>query len=134
MFVSVSCSDIEVFPPFPALSQSMSTHVTYLDTIGRPAVTFHYQNLTDRHTGTIYVRFTIPSPSTRFAKCLTLLCSPRVLLLFAVGITGNVQSPPLRPPPKAESGPDRFPRSVRYRLGSEESRFEVDEALEGGAA
>ena len=33
----------------------MSTHITYLDTKGRPSVTFEYENLTDKHTGVIYV-------------------------------------------------------------------------------
>ena len=32
-----------------------STHTTYLDTVGRPAVTFQYERLTDKHMGTIYV-------------------------------------------------------------------------------
>ena len=30
-------------------------HVTYLDTIGRPAVVFKKSSLTDQHTGMIYV-------------------------------------------------------------------------------
>lgn len=52
-------------------------------------------------------------------------------MLLVIVILGNVQSPALRTPPKTESGPDCFPRSVRYRLGGEEGRFEVDEAVEG---
>lgn len=32
-----------------------STHTTYLDTVGRPTVTFLYEQLTDKHMGTIYV-------------------------------------------------------------------------------
>ena len=34
---------------------SLSTHITYLDTKGRPAITLQYEQLTDRHTGVIYV-------------------------------------------------------------------------------
>lgn len=34
---------------------SISTHITYLDTKGRPAITLKYEQLTDRHTGVIYV-------------------------------------------------------------------------------
>lgn len=49
-------SDIDYFAPFPALSESISTHITYLDTIGRPKITLKYRDLTDKHTGTIYVR------------------------------------------------------------------------------
>jgi hypothetical protein len=61
-------SDVEVFPPFPATESSISTHITYLDTTGRPAITFKYAELTDRHNQIIYVRhlaifsiFSIPS-------------------------------------------------------------------------
>ena len=34
---------------------SVSTHITCLDTTGRPAITLKYEQLTDRHTGVIYV-------------------------------------------------------------------------------
>lgn len=30
------------------------THVTYLDTIGRPALIFRYKDLTDKHVQSIY--------------------------------------------------------------------------------
>lgn len=53
-------TDIEVFPPFAALTQNISTHVTYLDTVGRPAVTFTYENLTDKHTGIIFASYKVP--------------------------------------------------------------------------
>ncbi|KAI0068710.1 oligosaccharyl transferase alpha subunit [Artomyces pyxidatus] len=53
-------TDIEIFPPFAPLSQELSTHITYLDTTGRPAVTFKYENLTDKHVGTIYVTYKVP--------------------------------------------------------------------------
>ena len=53
-------SDVEVFPPFQPSSLSSSTHTTYLDTIGRPAVVFKYRNLTDKHTGVIYIAYKIP--------------------------------------------------------------------------
>ncbi|KAI0327775.1 oligosaccharyl transferase alpha subunit [Cubamyces sp. BRFM 1775] len=53
-------TDIDYFAPFPALSESMSTHITYLDTIGRPKITLKYRDLTDKHTGTIYVTYKVP--------------------------------------------------------------------------
>ncbi|KDQ64495.1 hypothetical protein JAAARDRAFT_166801 [Jaapia argillacea MUCL 33604] len=53
-------SDIEFFAPFPALSNTLSTHISYLDTTGRPAVTFEYKDLTDKHTGTIYITYKVP--------------------------------------------------------------------------
>jgi len=51
-----SCSEIEAFTPFPPISNHTSTHTTYLDTTGRPALTFAYRHLTDKHAGVIYVR------------------------------------------------------------------------------
>ncbi|EMD40822.1 hypothetical protein CERSUDRAFT_111404 [Gelatoporia subvermispora B] len=53
-------TDIDFFPPFPPLKSSLSTHVTYLDTIGRPAITLHYKDLTYNHAGTIYVTYKVP--------------------------------------------------------------------------
>lgn len=35
---------------------SRYTHITYLDTIGRPAVVLKSSLLTDQHTGIVYVR------------------------------------------------------------------------------
>jgi len=52
--------DIEVFPPFTPITQRRSTHITYLDTIGRPAVALTFQNLTDKHNGLIYVTHKVP--------------------------------------------------------------------------
>ncbi|KAF8897526.1 oligosaccharyl transferase alpha subunit [Infundibulicybe gibba] len=53
-------SDIEFAPPFPAVSNKISTHVTYLDTIGRPALTFEYKDLTTKHAMTIFVSYRVP--------------------------------------------------------------------------
>jgi oligosaccharyltransferase complex subunit alpha (ribophorin I) len=60
MLLTVYYSDVEVFPPFPPKMMVRSTHTTYLDTVGRPAVSFMYENLTDKHMGTIYVSITPP--------------------------------------------------------------------------
>lgn len=49
-------SDIDYYAPYPALSERISTHISYLDTVGRPKVTLKYKQLTDRHGGVIYVR------------------------------------------------------------------------------
>jgi len=54
--LNVDFSDIDVAAPFPALSSTISTHVSYLDTTGRPAVSLTYKDLTDKHTAMIYVR------------------------------------------------------------------------------
>ncbi|KAF8914591.1 oligosaccharyl transferase alpha subunit [Mucidula mucida] len=47
-------TDIEFFVPFPAISNTLSTHTTYLDTVGRPALTLNYRDLTDRHAQSIF--------------------------------------------------------------------------------
>jgi len=53
-------TDIQFYPPFPAVMNSLSTHITYLDTTGRPAISLLYHQLTDKHTGTIYVSYKVP--------------------------------------------------------------------------
>jgi len=53
-------TDIDVFPPFAPITQQRSTHITYLDSIGRPAVTLSFENLTDKHAGLIYVTYKVP--------------------------------------------------------------------------
>ncbi|EGN93047.1 hypothetical protein SERLA73DRAFT_190196 [Serpula lacrymans var. lacrymans S7.3] len=55
-----AATDIEFISPFPALSSSISTHITYLDTTGRPAVSLEYKDLTDKHNGIIYVAYKVP--------------------------------------------------------------------------
>lgn len=47
---------MQIFPPFPPKVFARETHVTYLDTVGRPAFIFEYEQLTDKHHGIIYVR------------------------------------------------------------------------------
>jgi oligosaccharyltransferase complex subunit alpha (ribophorin I) len=49
-----------VFPPFSPSDFSSATHTTYLDTTGRPTVVFKYKNLTDKHTGVIYIAYKVP--------------------------------------------------------------------------
>ncbi|KAF8450710.1 Ribophorin I [Boletus edulis BED1] len=53
-------TDIDVVTPFPALSSAILTHVSYLDTTGRPAVSLSYKDLTDKHTAMIYVSYKVP--------------------------------------------------------------------------
>ena len=64
------CSDIDVYPPFAPITQQRSTHITYLDSIGRPAVTLSFENLTDMHNGMIYVsaRTVIWTPLTSLGR------------------------------------------------------------------
>ncbi|KAJ7682815.1 Ribophorin I [Mycena polygramma] len=53
-------TNVEFATPFPAISSSMSTHVTYLDTVGRPTITLHFRDLTERHAQPIYVSYNVP--------------------------------------------------------------------------
>ncbi|KAF7355305.1 Dolichyl-diphosphooligosaccharide--protein glycosyltransferase subunit 1 [Mycena sanguinolenta] len=53
-------TDVEFATPFPAISSSMSTHTTYLDTTGRPAITLHFKDLTERHAQPIFVSYSVP--------------------------------------------------------------------------
>ncbi|PSS05379.1 hypothetical protein PHLCEN_2v3868 [Hermanssonia centrifuga] len=53
-------TDVAFHPPFPAVMNSISNHITYLDTMGRPTIKLQYQQLTDRHVGTIYVEYRVP--------------------------------------------------------------------------
>ena len=48
-------SDVQYVAPFPAISNSTGNHITYLDTTGRPVLTFQYKDLTVKHAQTILV-------------------------------------------------------------------------------
>ncbi|THH11901.1 hypothetical protein EW145_g321 [Phellinidium pouzarii] len=52
-------TDLEIYPPYSPISVKKSMHSTYLDTKGRPAVSFFFKDLTDRHAGFIYVAYKI---------------------------------------------------------------------------
>ncbi|KZT12566.1 oligosaccharyl transferase alpha subunit [Laetiporus sulphureus 93-53] len=53
-------TDVDFFPPLSPIESYVVTHVTYLDTVGRPAVVLKYRQLTPRHAGTIYVTYKVP--------------------------------------------------------------------------
>ncbi|KAF9259510.1 Ribophorin I [Marasmius fiardii PR-910] len=52
-------TEVEYAAPFPAVSSELTTHTTYLDTVGRPAVVFKYKNLTNKHVKPIYVSYKV---------------------------------------------------------------------------
>jgi len=52
-------TDVSIYPPFPPESISRRTHTTYLDTVGRPSVTFIKHGLTEKHTDLIYVTYSV---------------------------------------------------------------------------
>jgi len=60
--------DVEIVPPdYPPMSFNRTTHVTYLDTIGRPMIVVLKSHLTDKHTLPIYVSYKL-SFSAQFRK------------------------------------------------------------------
>ena len=65
--MSSGSSDIDYFLPYPALDETISKHVTYLDTIGRPMITLTYSQLTTKHDGNIYVSPAPPRLCVPFA-------------------------------------------------------------------
>jgi len=64
-------TDVEIYPPFPPKTMERSTHITYLDTFGRPKITLTANQLTDRHSGAIYVSYKVPN-SAHFTKPLAI--------------------------------------------------------------
>ncbi|KAJ3563847.1 hypothetical protein NP233_g8674 [Leucocoprinus birnbaumii] len=60
-------TDIEVVTPYPARAMWLDNHITYLDTIGRPAIMFEYKDLTIRHAQNIYVVYKL-SAKDHFRK------------------------------------------------------------------
>jgi oligosaccharyltransferase complex subunit alpha (ribophorin I) len=55
MVSNFELSDVELFTPYEPLSIEHSTHISYLDSLGRPAITLKYKDMTDKHTDVIYV-------------------------------------------------------------------------------
>ncbi|KAG8937109.1 dolichyl-diphosphooligosaccharide--protein glycosyltransferase subunit 1 [Tulasnella sp. 418] len=61
---------VEILPPFPVDVTERSTHITYLDTVGRPAITFKKSGATDKHAGMIYIVYRV-STKAHFQKPIT---------------------------------------------------------------
>ncbi|KAF8592190.1 oligosaccharyl transferase alpha subunit [Ramaria rubella] len=86
-------TDVEIFEPFPMQNITHSTHITYLDTIGRPAVLFKKDRITDNHINTIYVSYKVPL-SAHLKKPLsigTAMLGVFALALFARRIDPRLQ-------------------------------------------
>ncbi|KAF7301668.1 Dolichyl-diphosphooligosaccharide--protein glycosyltransferase subunit 1 [Mycena indigotica] len=79
-------TDVEFATPFPATSSSQSTHVTYLDTVGRPAVTLNFKDLTEKHALPIYVSYKVPL-SAHLKKPIAVAIA--FLSIFAFGLTAR---------------------------------------------
>ncbi|KAG6814173.1 hypothetical protein H0H92_000849 [Tricholoma furcatifolium] len=79
-------TDVTYTTPFPAISNTVSTHVTYLDSIGRPKLTFEYANLTVMHAQSIYVSYSVPFGS-HLRK--PFVVGTAFFALFALAIVGR---------------------------------------------
>ncbi|KAI0701804.1 oligosaccharyl transferase alpha subunit [Cytidiella melzeri] len=77
-------SDVKFYPPFPASVNSISNHISYLDTTGRPAITLKYEQLTDRHVGVIYVEYRV-SLSAHLKKPIAVATA--LMGIFALAFT-----------------------------------------------
>jgi len=63
--------DIEVTTPYPSRALWLDKQVTYLDTIGRPAIMFEYKDLTIKHVQNIYVSSIVVEFSNYISANLT---------------------------------------------------------------
>jgi len=52
-------TDVQFVAPFPSVSNSTGYHITYLDTTGRPVLTFQYKDLTVKHAESILVSYKV---------------------------------------------------------------------------
>lgn len=97
--------DVEVFTPFPVDSITHSMHRTYLDSIGRPAITIKKAHCTENHAQTVYVGYsTCPPWLPRPAD------TPR---------TGLLHVPRVLAPAQAADRRRRGSRLVHARSGTE---------------
>ncbi|RDB22610.1 Dolichyl-diphosphooligosaccharide--protein glycosyltransferase subunit 1 [Hypsizygus marmoreus] len=79
-------TDVEFVPPFPAVANWISTHTTYLDSVGRPELTFQYKDLTVFHAQNIFISYRVP-----LAAHLTkpFVVAAAFFSLFALAIVGR---------------------------------------------
>ncbi|KAJ3515344.1 hypothetical protein NLJ89_g1815 [Agrocybe chaxingu] len=52
-------TDVQFVAPFPAADTLIGTHTTYLDTTGRPKLTFYYKDLTVKQAESIFVSYKV---------------------------------------------------------------------------
>ncbi|KAG6854790.1 hypothetical protein C0991_001217 [Blastosporella zonata] len=79
-------TDVSFTTPFPAISNTISTHTTYLDSIGRPKLTFEYKDLTIIQAQNIYVSYSVPM-AAHLRK--PFVVATAFFSLFALAIVGR---------------------------------------------
>jgi len=75
-------TDIRVYEPFHIDEIVHGTHISYLDTKGRPSITFKKRGLTEKHTGSIYVSYSL-SLTAHLSKMVAV--GTALLILFTLG-------------------------------------------------
>jgi len=78
-------TDVTVHPSFGPDLIEHSRHVTYLDTTGRPAILLKKKNVSDKHTGTVYVSYSL-SLAAHFKKPIAVTSAALALFTFALGV------------------------------------------------
>jgi oligosaccharyltransferase complex subunit alpha (ribophorin I) len=81
----LTCSNVEVFAPFPVDSISHSVHKTYLDTTGRPEITIKKSGCTEKHAQPIYITYEYPL-SAQLQKPLAVSAVLTGLFLLGAGM------------------------------------------------
>ncbi|KAF8165352.1 oligosaccharyl transferase alpha subunit [Crassisporium funariophilum] len=76
-------TDVQFVAPFPALSNWIGTHTTYLDTTGRPILSFEYKDLTVKHAESIFVSYKV-STSAHLKKPVAVAFA--FLSIFTLGM------------------------------------------------
>ncbi|KAG8891719.1 dolichyl-diphosphooligosaccharide--protein glycosyltransferase subunit 1, partial [Tulasnella sp. 403] len=77
-------SVLEVHPPFPCDEIRRETHVTYLDSVGRPAIIFNKKNVSGKHAEYIYIKYRV---STRAYLQKPIAVATAFVVLFSVAMT-----------------------------------------------
>ncbi|KAH7104281.1 oligosaccharyl transferase alpha subunit, partial [Auriculariales sp. MPI-PUGE-AT-0066] len=83
-------TDVSVQTPFEVDSTVRSTHISYLDTVGRPAITLRKAMVTDKHDGMVYVSYKVPTYA-HFKK--PLVVATAMVGIFAFGLVARRVDP-----------------------------------------
>jgi len=76
---------LEYVTPFPVDTERQDTHITYLDSIGRPAILFQKNNITNEHAGLIYVIYKVDADA-HLRKPLVVAASFFTLFALAMSL------------------------------------------------
>ena len=92
---------MSVQTPFAVDSTKHSTHITFLDTVGRPAITLRKAGVTDKHDGIVFVSYNVPT-AAHFKKPLAVATA--MLGVFAIGFIARRIDPRIHAVPEKVVG------------------------------